>query len=64
MFLRNFLHSHIFPFFPPNIGMRNVPNILLPLLNFQTLEMFPVLPAFPVFVGKKIGIYGEKNVDR
>ena len=29
--------------------MRSVPNIC-PLLNFQTLKMFPV---FPIFLGKK-----------
>ena len=27
--------------------------ILCPLVNFQTLEMFPVFHASPVFVGKK-----------
>ena len=27
--------------------------ILRPLLNLQTLEMFPVFPAVPVFIGKK-----------
>ena len=27
--------------------------IFCPLFNFSTLEMFPVFPAFPVFLGKK-----------
>ena len=27
--------------------------VFCPLLNFQTLEMFPVFLAFPVFLGKK-----------
>ena len=53
----------IFSFFFPNTGMRSLPNIIFfPLLNVQTLEIFPVLPAFPVFLGKKKKrkIWGKK----
>ena len=38
--------------------------IFFPLLNFQTLEMFPVFPAFPVFLGKKRGNFVEKLLDK
>ena len=51
-FSRIFLYciSRFSIFFFPNIGMRSVPNIVPYLLNFQTLEMFPVFPVFPVFL--------------
>ena len=37
--------------FPP-IGMLSVPDIL-PSVNFSKLEIFPVFPDSPVFLGKK-----------
>ena len=53
-FFAQFLVFPYFPFSLPNIGMRSLPNIMpsVKLLNFQTLEMFAVFSAFPVFRGK------------
>ena len=50
IFFTQFLYFHIFLFFFPSVGALK---IFCPLLNFQFLETFPVLPAFSFFRGKK-----------
>ena len=49
-----FLYLHIFQTFFQILECEAF-QIFCPLLNFQALEMFPVYPAFPDFLGKKRG---------
>ena len=53
-----FLYFHIFRFFFEILECE-VTQIFCPLLNFQTLEFFPVFPSFLVFLGKK-----EENLQK
>ena len=58
LFSRNFLYFHIFLFFSSKCWNAK-PSKYFALLNFQTLELFPVFPTFPVFLGKKRGKSGK-----
>ena len=61
-FSRIFLCFHIFHFFF-QIFECEACQMFCPLLNFQSLERFPVFPSFPVSLGKKEETLGKKLLD-
>ena len=63
LFFAKFLYFHIFPFFFHILECEAF-QIFCSVLNFQTLEMFLVFPAFPFFLRKKRRKFMGKLLDK